>query len=683
MEDFFINYLFNHFYLVNKPGSSNENKAETRLALANFFNIRIISGAELLQPGMIYQASDIIGIDVPEPFYRGFPESVRKLSIAELFIDQILHYYNTYGLKNFDEPGHSIFEEDIERKIFSEEMPVRDFTVITEAEAVEKLKGYTEDLLSGTRQLSDEQYALVLEFIREYHYVPENCASKNTAMRLLIDSRDPDYAKFLMLSDVPKLADELSYVTTGNKNPHKLNLKNQERKLLTAVIDTLIAEGKIDTRNCYEKKGLWNGLLHHLHYKTSDPKGIEFLNAMRGDENRSALSEFEKILEEKGAAAAAEFLARHKGSGMLMRNMDYLLSRCESDDEVRAVIGRIDTKNTIVLLQLLFHYSMKPGTSRTFKFIRHGMMRKHKETNSEAESRKTQLSNRDRKTAANAVRGLLQKNMQGRLGKVYIAPDMKNIALPIQEGASQGGFGTLAKGSRIPLPEGKKIRAFTYWEKVHDIDLSVIGLDKDLQQHEFSWRTMAANQSDAITFSGDETSGYYGGSEFFDIDLEKFKSRNPDIRYLIFCDNVYSNEVFSNCICRAGYMLRDIEDSGKIFEPKTVKSSYTIDCNSRFAYLFGMDLTSDHTDFVWLNIANDSRSHVAGMNEIGFVIQYFEMTKIMNVYDFFAMMAAELTEDPKAAEIAVTDEDIETGENTEIIRSYDAERMIALLNEKE
>ncbi len=680
MKNIFVDYLFNHFYFVNQPEQETKDAAETRLALANFFNIRITSGAELLQPYMIKQAEWIIGTYVPEAFYRGFPDSVLKLSKFELFLDQILHYYRTYGINDFSEAGHSLFEEDIERKVFSEETPVKDFAVLSQADAEEKLKDYTEDLLSGTRQLSDEQYQLILEFIREYDYIPESCASKNTAIRLLFDTRDPHFADFLVLSDVPKLADELNYRSSKIKNPKKLNLKNQDRKLLTAVIDRLITSGKIDTRNCYEKKALWSGLLHHLHYKTADPKGIEFLNAMRGDENHSALSAFQKTLDEKGAVPAAQLLVKQKGSGMLMRNLDYLLSRCESDEEVRAIIELIDTDNTIILLQLLNHYHTAPAESRTFKFIKYGMMRNHSETPEEIKSRKTILSRRDRRAAASAVRMLLEKNLKGRLGKVYIAPEMKYIAMPLQEGASQGGFGTLSKGSRIPLPEGKKIRAFTYWEKVNDIDLSVIGLDKNLNQHEFSWRTMAAEQSDAITFSGDQTSGYSGGSEFFDIDPEKFRKLKPGIQYLIFCNNIYSARCksFQDCVCRAGYMLRDINDSGEIFEPKTVKSSFTIDCESRFAYLFGLDLTTN--DFVWLNIANDSRSRVAGTNVMGFLSQYFEMTKIMNVYDFFSMMASELVDDPKEAEIAVTDDDIEAGENTVIIRSYDSERMIAVLN---
>ena len=679
MNKAFVAYLFKHHYFVNQPEELTDAQAETRLSLANLFNIRITAGAELLQPIMIQTASEIIGINIPRPFYLGFPESVRKLTIPVLFIDQILHYYNTYGQGNFDEAGHSFFEEEIERRAFNENAPVHDFAVLTEAEAFEKLKGYSQDLLSGSRPLSNEQYELVLTHIRKYHFTPESIASKNTAMRLLIDTRYSNLADFLMLSDVPKLADELNYRSTGNKDPNKLNLKNQDRKLLTAVIDRLIASGKIDTRTCYEKKARWSGLLHHIHYKTSDPKGREFLSAMRGDENHSVLSEFEKVLEEKGSVSAAEILLRRKGSGALLRNLDYLLSRCDSDEEIRNVIGMIETSNIIILLQLLFHYELEPNPLRTFKFIKYNKMRKHTETPEESKARKTMLANRDRRAVSSAIRDMLEKNLKGKLGKVYIDPSMKNIALPLQEGASQGGFGALTKGSRIPLPEGKKLRAFTYWEKVNDIDLSVFGLDKNLNQTEFSWRNMAFHQSSAITFSGDQTSGFNGGSEYFDIRLEEFKSLKPEIRYLIFCNNIYSDNItFDQCICRAGYMFRDIEDSGEVFEPKTVKSSYTINCASRFAYLFGIDLMS--RDFVWLNIANENGSRIAATDNMSFLTQYFEMTKIFNVYDFFERIASEVVDDPRDAEIAVTDEVIETGESTEIIHSYDTEMIIACLN---
>ena len=134
-------------------------------------------------------------------------------------------------------------------------------------------------------------------------------------------------------------------------------------------------------------------------------------------------------------------------------------------------------------------------------------------------------------------------------------PDMKNYALPLAESTSQGGFGVLARGSHIHIGERKKIRAFTYWEKVDDIDLSVLGLTEDGRQKEFSWRTMAERQSEAITYSGDQTAGFNGGSEYFDIDTAVFRKQYPRVRYLVFCNNVYSGINFDQCLCRAGSSL--------------------------------------------------------------------------------------------------------------------------------
>ena len=237
----------------------------------------------------------------------------------------------------------------------------------------------------------------------------------------------------------------------------------------------------------------------------------------------------------------------------------------------------------------------------------------------------------------------------------------------------------LPRGSRLPLEPGlKKIRAFTYWEKVDDIDLSLIGLTQDGRQREFSWRTMAQNQSDAIVFSGDQTSGYNGGSEYFDIDPAALRRLYPDIRYLVFCDNVYSCAPFSSCLCKAGYMSRDILDSGEVFEPKTVVSSFRITCGSTFAFLFGIDLETN--DLVWLNCANDSDEAVAGEESLGFLIDDFHTTEAMNMKVFFSMLASELVDDPASADVIVTDRAVEAPEGAEVIREYDFERITALMN---
>jgi hypothetical protein len=257
---------------------------------------------------------------------------------------------------------------------------------------------------------------------------------------------------------------------------------------------------------------------------------------------------------------------------------------------------------------------------------------------------------------------------------------MKNIALPLQENTSLGGFGTLTKGSRIPIPKGKKVRAFTYWEKVDDIDLSVIGIKGDLTYEEFSWRTMYGKQSKAITYSGDCTSGYDGGSEYYDLDLELLKKENPEIKYYILCDNVFSRIDFATCFCKAGYMLRDIKDSGEVFEPKTVETSYIVNCNSTFAYMYAIDVTKN--DLIWLNMARNSNAIIAGATRLDFLLEYFNSTEVINMQSFFTMLASKVVTDPMDADVIVSDELFDNIESKEQIHSYDVERVMQLMNLK-
>ena len=684
---------------------SRDTRLETLFSLANLFNIRITEGEELVQEGMIPFAEEQLGVNVPAPFYRGFPESVRRLSPDQLLFDQLVHYTVTYGFGNFSEAGHSLLEEKLERLAFKEEAEIRDFRILTEDDAASLLKELTDSLLCGTRPLSDSQYALVKSVTVDFDYHPKQIASKNTAIKLLLDTRSLIFAEYISLSDVVKLVDELNYQLYRNTHLNRLNLKNQDRKFITSVIDKLIAEGKCDLRNCYEKKKTWNGLLHHIHYVGKNEDAKAFLSAMRGGENLSVYSAFEKSMTEKNISEAVAALRKGKGSGAILRNLNYILSRCETSEDTEALLSSLDTKNTIVLLQLLLQYAQykKGSAPRTFAFSKYNLMKVHTETEDEVRRRRSAISEGQAKMLANRLMENLRANLKDRLGKVYVDPEMKRYALPIAESTSQGGFGVLTRGTRLPMRTEemiragkpiKKLRGFTYWEKVDDIDLSVFGIDKDGNRKEFSWRTMAGNQSGAITYSGDETSGYNGGSEYFDVDLPKFREMYPGMRYLIFCDNVFSALTFDKCFCRAGYMLRDTEDSGEIYEPKTVQSAYTVNCSSTFAYLFGVDLETE--ELVWLNMARSGSTHVAGTTEMSFLTDYFHVTEVVNVYSFFEMMAAEMVSTPEEAEIIVTNKTLETNKDmenkdmenkdtdssgVEIIREYDTERIIQLMNQ--
>ena len=679
MKALFIDFLFSRHLLVNTTGQKNAS-FETLFSLANLFNIRIVSGQELAESEMIPVAERCIGRQVPAPFYKGFPQSVRELSPDALLFDQLMHYFQTYVSGDFSEAGTSLLEETFERLAFREKTEIKDFSIIPEEEAVSRLAASVNDLLLSTRPLSESQYALVLEYIREYHYEVSRCASKDTAAGLLLDTRNPAFAAFLQLSDVIRILDHLSYEHYDNENLKKLNLKNQDRKFLTEILNTIFREGQCNMADCFEKKKIWNGLLHHLHYQPINETAKMFVDGIRGKENLSVYASFEKHMQRSEIREAVLALRRGKGSGALLRKLNYILSRCETEEDVSFVLRNLKTENPLILIQLILEYSAeKPADQpRTFKFTKHNLLRVHKETDEEFFRRQSLVSEDVRQMVPPVLWENLEKIYHGRLGKVYIAPGMDKIAVPLQETTASGGYGVLSKGSRIPIKAGKKVRCFTYWEKVNDIDLSVIALAKDYRQMEFSWRSMWGRQSSAITYSGDQTSGYHGGSEYFDVDLDAFMAEYPEAEYLVFCNNVYSRVPFSRCLCKAGYMDRDVLDSGEVFEPKTVATSFQITCDSTFAYLFAIDLKT--RELVWLNVSRDSNVQVAGVTSVDFLKAYFRASQLINVHKLFAMLATEVVEKPEAADVIVTDEELSVAEGVEVIHSYDSERILALMN---
>ncbi|MBP5415867.1 MAG: hypothetical protein ILN61_11625, partial [Lachnospiraceae bacterium] len=170
MKTVFKDYLFNKHYLINEGDKTDDNVFEILFALANKLNIRIVKGEKLLQSGMIRYAANRLGEDVPEPFYRGFPQTVRELSKDQLLFDQLLHYVQTYGLGDFSEAGHSLFEDNFDRIAFKESADIKEFSVITSKEAVMILGQMVDDLLSSTRPLSDEQFMLVKEYVDDFSY---------------------------------------------------------------------------------------------------------------------------------------------------------------------------------------------------------------------------------------------------------------------------------------------------------------------------------------------------------------------------------------------------------------------------------------------------------------------------------------------------------------------------------
>ena len=680
-----IRFLFEKHILVNSTGPSPEECFPAAFALANRFGIRIEKGMELATRSMIPVAANCLGEYVTEPFYRGFPETVRQLTPEQRLFDQLLNYALTYGLNDFSEARHSLFEEPFERIAFREEVEQKSFVILTKEEALKELGVFVNAMLASTRPLSRDQFTIVTESIQFYGVPVETCASRDTAVRLLLQFRDVSYARFLRLPDVIRLVEIMNFDKTGEENIRKLNLPNRQRKFIAGVLDVILGRDvpQKDIRDCFEKRALWCGLLHHIHYAPESETGRAFVHDIRNAKaNPSALAAFEKEMAAGNPAGAAETLRKLKGSGAVARNLNYLLSRCRTEEEVNRVMASLGTVSAVMSWQMLLQYRAYTDDGRVFRFVRFNRMQKHAETEEEQARRKSAVPENVRLLADICLRENLRKVLgQKKLGKIYMDKSMLRVALPLQDAASSSGYGVLPRGSRLPVPEGDKLRFFTYWEKMDDIDLSCFALDgAGNTLVEFSWRTgWDTSGSEAVTFSGDETSGYYGGSEYFDVDLEAFREEYPDARYLVFADNSYTGDDFCECDCTAGYMLREKMDSGEIFEPKTVQTSFRVDSPTTYAVLYALDL--QERAIVWLNMDMVGRYTVAGEDDFSFILPYMNILDIASVWSLFEAKADELVKTPEEADLIVSDEVFPNlREGQKQIHSYDREKLLEYMN---
>jgi hypothetical protein len=72
--------------------------------------------------------------------------------------------------------------------------------------------------------------------------------------------------------------------------------------------------------------------------------------------------------------------------------------------------------------------------------------------------------------------------------------------------------------------------------------------------------------------------------------------------------------------------------------------------------------------------------HATGETSLSFLTQYFHMTKVCSLYDLFGMMAGEIADTPEGAEVIVTDKEGAYPAGAEVIRKYDFEKVISLIN---
>lgn len=687
MKEVYKNFLKTKGIYVGNSNADPTEAAFLCAALVAKFGIKIVSGAQFVTRELFNEFYKEYTIQPVEPFYRGFPESVKKLDSNQLLMDQVINYFLSYTLGNFDHNTHSVFEESVDRVALKGHVVIRKFKVIDEEEAMNYIVDVFNNICAGSRPLNRLDYEVLKELVMDGNKFNIKC--KDDICKLIIDTKDITPASNLKTADVIRLVEWMMFFKYYNKRSiNKLNLCNQERKLVTDVLNYTFESENFAIRifDCIEKRKQWKGLLTHIHYNPKTDFGKAFKQIIFNDDIKSEMSTFESWMRNRDPVEAMNCLVRSKGTSMGIRNIDYILSRCKTQEEVNRVLDLVfneDVKNIILVQQILRYATYNVG-QRDFVFSKFNLMKKHHETNEEYARRKSAIDVLKASSVINSVKTKLSDNLhKANVGRVYVDPSMKNIAIPLNNSTGNSGRNSLPTGSRIKLPEGDIVRLFTYWEKVNDIDLSAVIINADGTHDEFSWRTYRKKDYyKGLTHSGDCVSGYNGGSEYIDININEYLETNPKARYIICANTVYSRQTFDTCDCIAGFMIRDGE-SGEIFEPKTVKTSYSITGATTRTDLFAIDLFAK--EVVWLNVNMDSTINVAG-SDLGYLSRYFNTARVLNLYDVFSNLGVSQVNDINDILNNATENDIlalpeypEFETKAEVITPLDTDKIIKYL----
>ena len=654
--------LFKNNIVISDIGKDQEG---VYITLLGKFGVKIADeeSFNLLNPEILKVFEREFRQPLGEPFYRGFPESVKNLSEEEILIDRLLHYMQTYGTGDHENRHFSIFEKEVEKIPFKESYELKVYKVVNNERAFKELYNIADTLLLA-RQIMPCDFQFIIDMINN-GYEPEKIRSKQIMCFLINLIReqksDKDAIKFIdnlrsfELNDILKLIgwDNASKDFASRPNFNKLNMKNKDRKFYTTLINHVANRTKEeDLLEVVEKRKIWKGLLHHIHFKATSQNTYNFANIMVFDDNvKSLYSEVEKLIAEKKIVAAAALLANNKGSTAVMRNLNRFLCATQSQEERLEIVKiALENVNPIAAMQTAVSYLTPEvkGFKHTFIYNYYGRTITYKD---KRENRPT-LEKSDSIFLATQIRESLKFKNTNK--KIYIDPKAVNYGIPIWPDEING-VGVMPTGSRIDIPDSKVVRAFVYWKDERDLDLSAIAISREKGIQEFSWRTSRYSSSEGIAFSGDVTDGVLGGAEYFDIDFDIVNEKYKDFDYIIFNVNNYSSHYngFDKFVSRAGFMTRDKIGSGEIFEPKTVKSAFDLTVKSRQATMFALDLKN--RQIVWINKAPEAGA-CAGDSDITVYLKYVDVTKLFNLKWFFENIAGSITTNPSEADIIVSDD---------------------------
>lgn len=372
------------------------------------------------------------------------------------------------------------------------------------------------------------------------------------------------------VTDVLRLACALAGGDVSLLEPTRfVKLSRPTRRALLAGLDALVAAAPAKLADVAVHREAWKRLGERLHPHEFPqwPHASQVFAVARGDQRvRSFASRTEELLGQGDLAGAVKLL--ESAPGVLLRTMDRLVRSARTDEEYAAVLTGVEK-------------AAPQAAGRVLLSVRQHLQNRGDQLEQEG-VRRVFINRRGRAWVTDDTRPALPNAAKERLislldveiarrlpaaEPVLVDPAFLDVALPLSGKAVSSGLGVLPRGSVSPV-EGELLRFFVYWKQksqTTDYDLSAVILDENYQQ--VTWLSYTQLTEVEGRHSGDIVDAPEGASEFIELRLGAVRGSFVVPQVLLFSGESFMDVEESFF----GFMLREDEQKGRPFEPRTVR----------------------------------------------------------------------------------------------------------------
>jgi len=535
-------------------------------------------------------------------FYNNFPDEVMEKSDCEIFFERILHYWSN---------GTWIPEsKPMTKELNFEFVKYKEIKFATE----EEFKNIFKQLVSLNQSLTPQDQEAVDWFVDEYGKdlpMPSAIPFKETLCRLASKGLN---VPVKTATDVLRIAAYMSYGSAEISLPKRyvkenawdhewvLNPELEKMKFRKFSYDEkmhLLGLLEKTGANKYEMaiwKKRWIRLGEKLkpgRYKDRFPLAFASFDYLRNAKHTRTWYSFVEQAFERSLEEGLERLAERPGE--FLRRLDALLRNNAGQEElVLSYFQRVGVgASNKVLFSLLKHF--KDRTKRQARSVLHKKALKRIDLPT-LEPISAELNDA---ILATVKEILAEKFSQlDDLGKCWIDPNLKNVAMPEDMRTMLESDVVVTRGSRVRFdnPEAKVIRFYVHWDagsRGTDLDLSAYlyrdnGHGIDLYYGTTGLKIQAGNDIIA-THSGDVRNVPGPCAEYIDIDIEK--ALKQGFRYVMMKVHDFSGAGLNKQQTVCGFMEREHPEANNLtWRPDTVANAIKLDTPATTVNIMILDL---------------------------------------------------------------------------------------------